>query len=135
MSIPLRFESASCNLCRAERASVFYAAVPDRRHGVASPCALLRCTDCGLVQTTLNCSSVVRDGIDGFLVAPNDGDALAAHLELLHGNPDLRRSLGSSGRELIERNYTSGHYRAWLQHFYESLQTEALEEQPETVSA
>lgn len=48
---PLRFEPAPCNLCGAEETTVLYAAVPDRRHGIAGSFALVRCARCRLVRT------------------------------------------------------------------------------------
>jgi glycosyltransferase involved in cell wall biosynthesis len=42
---------------------------------------------------------VVRDGIDGFVVPPNDADAIAHRLLELRADPDLRRQMGGSARE------------------------------------
>jgi glycosyltransferase involved in cell wall biosynthesis len=41
------------------------------------------------VITTPNAGSVVRDGLDGFIVPIRDSDALAAKIELLAGDPEL----------------------------------------------
>jgi glycosyltransferase involved in cell wall biosynthesis len=41
------------------------------------------------VITTPNAGSVVRDGIDGFIIAIRDSEALAAKIELLAGDPEL----------------------------------------------
>lgn len=87
------------------------------------------------VVTTPNCGSVVRDGRDGFLVPPREVDALAARIELLYRDPELRRSFGESGRELIERNYTWAHYRERLRDVYETLLTPASTTRPEAVLA
>jgi starch synthase len=63
------------------------------------------------VITTPNSGSVVRDGIDGFLVPAGDVDAIGGRLALLHREPALRRAMGARGRELIEQSYTWRHYR------------------------
>jgi phosphatidylinositol alpha-mannosyltransferase len=42
---------------------------------------------------------VVRDGVEGLLVPPNDVDALAASLRRVLGDADLASALGRAGRE------------------------------------
>lgn len=46
---------------------------------------------------------VVRDGVDGFLV--DDPDELAARLEELAADPDLRARMGAAGRERVFGRY------------------------------
>lgn len=48
---------------------------------------------------------LIRDGIDGLLVAPSDVDGLAAALRLLMDDPALRERLGRSGRERVLEQY------------------------------
>ena len=55
---------------------------------------------CGIpVVTTPNCGSVVRDGIDGFIVPIRDAAALAEKIELLVTDRQLRARLGHNARE------------------------------------
>ena len=42
---------------------------------------------------------VIRDGVDGFLVPPDNPEALAERLLLLLSNPDLRRTMSRNARE------------------------------------
>lgn len=42
---------------------------------------------------------VIRDGVDGFLVPPDDPDALAEKLHLLLSNPQLRSTMSRNARE------------------------------------
>ncbi|QPF75096.1 glycosyltransferase family 4 protein [Roseateles sp. DAIF2] len=42
---------------------------------------------------------IVKDGATGFLVPPSDPQALAAAIETLAANPELRRQFGDAGRE------------------------------------
>jgi phosphatidylinositol alpha-1,6-mannosyltransferase len=49
----------------------------------------------------------VDDGVTGFVVG--DVDELAARLELLAADPDLRAAMGSSGRTRIEKHWTWQH--------------------------
>jgi len=59
---------------------------------------------CGLpVVTTPNAGSVVRDGVEGFLVPIRDVDVLAARLEQLRANERLRREMGKAARSRVER--------------------------------
>lgn len=57
----------------------------------------------------------VKEGVNGFLITPGDVQALAACLEKLIVNPNLRREMGRVGRELATT------------HFEVSIVTEALE--------
>ena len=62
---------------------------------------------CGLpVITTANGpDELVRDGLDGFIVPQRDAAAIAEKLELLRGNPELRRKMGASAA-LRAREFT-----------------------------
>jgi glycosyltransferase involved in cell wall biosynthesis len=65
---------------------------------------------CGVpVITTPNCGSVVRDGIDGFIVPIRDAAAIADKVELLLTDRDLRERMGRSARERT-REFTSARY-------------------------
>ena len=48
---------------------------------------------------------VVEQGRTGYVTAHGDIDAMAARLVELVRDPDLRRRLGSAGRERVEREY------------------------------
>jgi glycosyltransferase involved in cell wall biosynthesis len=73
------------------------------------------------VITTPNSGSIVRDGIDGFIVPPRDVEALAERLLLLYRASDVRREMGANGRALVAEGYTWGHYRRRLCAVYEAL--------------
>ena len=51
------------------------------------------------VVTTPNAGSVVRDGVDGFVVPIRDAEALADRIERLYGDPALRREMSIKARE------------------------------------
>jgi alpha-maltose-1-phosphate synthase len=54
---------------------------------------------CGLPSVvTPNAGSVVRDGIDGFVVGPRDVDALAARMEKLGNDRELRTRMAGAAR-------------------------------------
>jgi len=48
---------------------------------------------------------VVRDGVDGFLVAPGDVEAMADRLARLAADADLRRRMGEAGAESVRERY------------------------------
>ena len=49
---------------------------------------------------------VVRDGVDGFLVAPGDVDAMADRLARLAADADLRRRMGEAGSASVRERYS-----------------------------
>jgi glycosyltransferase involved in cell wall biosynthesis len=71
--------------------------------------------------TTPNSGSVVSDGIEGFLVEPGDVDGLCARIRFLYDHPEVRRSMGAQGRDLIQRCYTWRHYRERIGRLYTAI--------------
>jgi len=53
------------------------------------------------VVTTPNAGSVVRDGIDGFIVPIRDQDALKRRLLFLYENRDAARAMGGAARKRV----------------------------------
>jgi glycosyltransferase involved in cell wall biosynthesis len=51
------------------------------------------------VVTTFNSGSVVRDGIEGYILPVRDAAAIREKLLLLHAQPELRRTMGRHARE------------------------------------
>ena len=44
---------------------------------------------------------VVENGTTGFVVPPNDPDAIGARLQMLHDSPDRARAMGKAGRRRV----------------------------------
>ncbi len=63
----------------------------------------------------------VRDGIEGFVVPPENPDALALALERLARDPDLRRRMGEAARLRLMQGYTEDHVKQSLRAAYASL--------------
>lgn len=62
---------------------------------------------------------IIRDGVEGFLVAPGDVQALANRLACLLGSPGLRREMGQRGRARFEAKYTVEQMVAQTEAVYE----------------
>jgi glycosyltransferase involved in cell wall biosynthesis len=78
------------------RADVFV--LPTLCEGMAT--VHLEAMACGVpVVTTPNCGSVVRDGVDGFIVPIRDAAAIADKVELLLADRALRERMGASARQ------------------------------------
>jgi glycosyltransferase involved in cell wall biosynthesis len=64
---------------------------------------------------------LVRDGHEGFVVAPGDAQALAARITSVLADPALRRRLGASGRERVESRFGLDATASALLALYEGL--------------
>lgn len=83
--------------------SAHVAVLPSHREGL--PKALIEAAACerAVVTTdTTGCREAVEDGVTGILVPLKDPSALARALELLAGDPGLRKSMGEAGRKRTE---------------------------------
>jgi len=77
-----------------------------KREGI--PVALMEAMASGLPVVSSQLSGIpelVENGREGLLVPPADPEALAAALERLAGDPELRRRMGSAGREKVRRAF------------------------------
>jgi glycosyltransferase involved in cell wall biosynthesis len=72
------------------------------------------------VVTTFNSGSVVRDGIDGYVVPVRDTKAIKEKLSLLYSNPNLRRDMGRNARERAEE-FTWDAYQRRMVVFLDSV--------------
>jgi glycosyltransferase involved in cell wall biosynthesis len=69
---------------------------------------------CGVpVITTPHCGSVVRDGVEGFIVPIRDAQALAERVELLVKDRQLRQQMSDNAKQRA-REFTWHHYRERL---------------------
>ncbi len=55
---------------------------------------------------SVGCKDVVDDGVNGFLIAPQDVDALTDRLKRLINDPALRQDMGKKAREKAEREFS-----------------------------
>jgi glycosyltransferase involved in cell wall biosynthesis len=71
--------------------------------------------------TTMNSGSVLRHGIEGFLVPPRDAQALAQRIRDLYDDTELRHGMGVAARQTVIRSYTWGHYRLRIASAYRAI--------------
>jgi glycosyltransferase involved in cell wall biosynthesis len=64
---------------------------------------------------------VVRDGVDGCLVDPDDPDALVDRLAELAADPERRARMGAAGRERVVERYAVARLVADVDQLYRSL--------------
>jgi glycosyltransferase involved in cell wall biosynthesis len=67
------------------------------------------------------CRIVVEDGLNGLIVPVNDAEALAAALERLIKDADLRQQMGKAGRERVLNHFTASHIVAETLQVYNEL--------------
>ncbi len=61
---------------------------------------------------------VVREGVNGFVVAPNDPHALAERLTWFFNNPEKAREMGQNGRNIVRDGFTWDHVAARCAQLY-----------------
>ncbi|MCL4201003.1 MAG: glycosyltransferase family 4 protein [Pirellulaceae bacterium] len=81
------------------------------------PNALLEAMACGLPAISFACDSgpaeIVRHGVDGLLVPPDDVAALAEAVDALMRNPELRRQMGTAAREVVRQFGYDAFFARW----------------------
>lgn len=73
-------------------------------HMEANPVSILEALACGKPVVATRVGSIpetVRDGENGYLVAPGDAEALAQRVNELFADPALARRFGASGRQTV----------------------------------
>jgi glycosyltransferase involved in cell wall biosynthesis len=74
-----------------------------------------------VVTDVPGCRHFVRDGVEGFVVPPENADALANALERLARDPDLRRRMGEAARLRLLHGFTEAHVKQALRAAYASM--------------
>jgi len=98
------------------------ALLPSHREGL--PRALLEAAACGrpLITTDVpGCRDVVADGVNGILVPPRSPRAIAAAVETLTYDPQLRTRLGAAGRARVMAEFSDEVVIARTEELYRRL--------------
>lgn len=74
-----------------------------------------------VVTNVPGCRHFVRDGVEGFVVPPEDAGALAAALEHLARDASLRQRMGEAARLRLLHGFTEDHVKQALRASYASL--------------
>ncbi|MET0531862.1 MAG: glycosyltransferase family 4 protein [Microvirga sp.] len=94
------------------------------RGGEGLPRTLLEAAACGRAILTTDvpgCRALVRDGVEGFVVTPDDADALAKALIALASEPDRVARMGEAARARVLEGFTERHVMDDLKRLYASL--------------
>lgn len=67
------------------------------------------------------CREIVEDGENGFLVPPQDAEALAERICTLLRSPSLRQEMGKKGRQLVRARFTADRVATMIVDAYEQL--------------
>jgi glycosyltransferase involved in cell wall biosynthesis len=94
------------------------------RGGEGLPRALLEAAACGrplVVTDVAGNRDFVRNGVEGFLVPPDDPASLGEALARLASDPGLRRRMGMAARKRLLSGYTESHVKHSVLEAYRSL--------------
>ena len=88
------------------------------------PRAMLEAAACGrplIVTDVPGCRHFVRDGQEGFVIPPEDADALADALALLAQDPGLRERMGLAARQRLLQGFTESQVKDALRASYRAM--------------
>lgn len=89
--------------------------------GEGMPRAMLEAGACArplIVTDVAGCRQFVRHGMEGFVVAPGDPEALARELARLAGDPQLRARMGAAARQRVLQDYSELAVRTKFREIY-----------------
>lgn len=78
-------------------------------YGEGVPKVLIEAASCAracVTTDTAGCREIVKHGVNGLLVPPNDLDKLTSAVEYLIDNPGQRQQMGANGRQLVLNDFT-----------------------------
>ncbi len=74
---------------------------------------------------------MIEEGVTGFLVPPNDAEAMSRKVLLLAEDPGLRSRLALAARERVNREFHQDVYRKTMYAVYDEMQGRVAAEQVE----
>jgi glycosyltransferase involved in cell wall biosynthesis len=112
---------------RSVWAQAHVAVLPSRREGL--PKSLLEAAACGrpLIATDVpGCREIARDNVNALLIPTDDAEALAAAIQMLMKNRDLRIRLGAASRQIVVTEFSSTRIGGEIAALYSRLLDAAL---------
>jgi glycosyltransferase involved in cell wall biosynthesis len=94
------------------------------RGGEGMPRAMLEAAACArplIVTDVPGCRTFVRNGVEGFVVAPGDASGLADAIERLAADPGMRQRMGLAARARVLSGYTERHVEEGILAGYRAL--------------
>ncbi|MDT8307367.1 MAG: glycosyltransferase, partial [Anaerolineae bacterium] len=76
---------------------------------------------CVTTEVGTGTSTVVQEGVTGFVVPPRDPAALGIALQRLLANPELRAEMGAAGRARVRAEFTPQQMAARVQAVYDGV--------------
>jgi glycosyltransferase involved in cell wall biosynthesis len=102
----LRFDGGITNLHQHLAAADIFV-LPSRSEGFSNAIIEAMAASLPVVATSVGGNAeAVQDGVSGFLVPPEDPDALSAAILQLLSDPSKARTMGAEGRSLVEERFT-----------------------------
>jgi glycosyltransferase involved in cell wall biosynthesis len=103
----VRFDGGVTNL-RQHLAAADIFVLPSRSEGFSNAIIEAMASSLPVVATDVGGNAeAVKDGINGFLVPPEDPDALSAAILRLLSDPFQAKSMGAAGRNLVAEKFTT----------------------------
>jgi glycosyltransferase involved in cell wall biosynthesis len=93
-------------------------------YGEGLPRSLVEAAAAGrpiLTTRVPGCTEVVRDGVEGIVVEPNDIESAAQALLRLAADPQLRGRMGQAAHQRFRERFTEDHVRGTMTKLYRSL--------------
>lgn len=78
-------------------------------YGEGVPKVLIEAASCARACVTTNtpgCREIIRHGVNGLVVPPENLDALTSAVEYLIDHPDERQQMGTNGRQIVLNDFT-----------------------------
>lgn len=90
------------------------------------PLVLIEAMNCGLPLVSFACPTgpkdIISDGVDGFLVPPEDESKLSEHICTLIENETLRKKMGAAALKKAERFHIDSITKQWMTLFEDLMQ-------------
>jgi colanic acid/amylovoran biosynthesis glycosyltransferase len=114
-ALELTSQVSFCGSANQDEIQAYYAAadifvLPSFAEGIPVVLMEAMAQEIPCIATAINgIPELIRDGVNGLLVYPSDVSGMANAIARLIDDPDLRRTLGSAGRERVLRDYNLEH--------------------------